>query len=245
MRQLFKVGSISWSLGPHLFGTGSNCATHANNIADLVCNKIATDYMFVPFLTFGMVAPQDLLFPPVSENVNQIPSTNFGPPNCQITDSEMFTIKYSEIFHHHRRSVVSVSAGSLTVTASGNVRGCVGLVWIVVHYTLLYIIGGMWGPLSDFVLMGPPPQCSGFNWLFHVDCNLFFGDNSPSPCTSPGLCCTVRWGNDTFIIEEISQHRHIKTNWSVPRPVPHFPSPRFHRILAVVPTGHGWEPRRG
>ena len=38
-RLLFKAGSISWSSGPNLFGTDSNCAAHASKIADLVCNK--------------------------------------------------------------------------------------------------------------------------------------------------------------------------------------------------------------
>ena len=61
MHQLFRAGSISWSSGPNLFGTGSNCAAHASNVADLACNKITADCLFVPFLTFGMTAPQDLL----------------------------------------------------------------------------------------------------------------------------------------------------------------------------------------
>ena len=44
---------------------------------------------------------------------------------------------------------------SLTVTAGGRVRGCTGLVGIVVHYTLLYISGGIWGPLFNCWFNGP------------------------------------------------------------------------------------------
>lgn len=43
--------------------------------------------------------------------------------------------------------------------------------------------GGNWGPLSNYSFNGPPPpQYSGLNWLFCIDCNLFFGHSSLSPC---------------------------------------------------------------
>ena len=45
-------------------------------------------------------------------------------------------------------SVVNVSDWSLTVTASGRCLGCAVLVGIVVHYTRLYINGGIMGVLS-------------------------------------------------------------------------------------------------
>ena len=54
------------------------------------------------------------------------------------------------------RPVVNVSAGSLTITSGGQVRGCAWLVGIVVYYTLLYIIGGKWGLSLIVVLMDPP-----------------------------------------------------------------------------------------
>ena len=69
-----------------------------------------------------------------------------------------------------RAGVVNVSGRSLTVTTGDKVRGCSGLIGIVVHYTLLYIIGGNWESLSNCCIMGPPLQCSG---LYLVDwCGL-------------------------------------------------------------------------
>ena len=45
-------------------------------------------------------------------------------------------------------TVVNVSDWLLTVTVGGKDPGCTMLVGIVVRYTLLYIDGGKWGPLS-------------------------------------------------------------------------------------------------
>ena len=47
---------------------------------------------------------------------------------------------------------MNVSDYSLTVTISGKGLGCVVLVGIVVHYNLLYIIGGIMGVLSLIVV---------------------------------------------------------------------------------------------
>ena len=62
-------------------------------------------------------------------------------------------------------TIVNVSDWPLTITASGRGPRCAVLVGIVVRYTRLYINGGIIGAsLSDVVLMGPPPQCSGHIW---------------------------------------------------------------------------------
>ena len=63
-----------------------------------------------------------------------------------------------------------MSVGLLTVTKGGRVRGCVGVVGIIVHYTLLYISGGIWGPFYNCWFNGPIPQCSGLYWLFYIVC---------------------------------------------------------------------------
>ena len=46
---------------------------------------------------------------------------------------------------------------TLTTTIGGKVCGCIGLVGIVVHYTLLFFIVEIRGLSLIIVLMGPPP----------------------------------------------------------------------------------------
>ena len=82
------------------------CATRANKIAVLACNKIAADCEFAPFLTSGMAAPQDLLIPSVPKKADQFPSTNSGPPNCPLTDPKVFPVNLKHFIitdvHYHK-----------------------------------------------------------------------------------------------------------------------------------------------
>ena len=48
---------------------------------------------------------------------------------------------------------MNVSAWSLTVTVGGRGLGCVVLVGIVVRYTLQYIIDGIMGVLSLYIVV--------------------------------------------------------------------------------------------
>ena len=61
--------------------------------------------------------------------------------------------------------VVNVSNWSLTVIIGGRVPRCALLVGIVVHYTRLYIIGGIMGVLSlNVVYWAHPPNIAGYIW---------------------------------------------------------------------------------
>lgn len=53
--------------------------------------------------------------------------------------------------------VANVFVGSLAITIGGKVRGWVGLVGIIVQYTLLFTVGGIWGPLPNCSFNGPNP----------------------------------------------------------------------------------------
>ena len=68
--------------------------------------KVQQTACLSPFLTFGMAAPQDLLIPSVPKSVDQIPSTNSGPPNSEITDPKMCTMNHKYFIttdvHYHR-----------------------------------------------------------------------------------------------------------------------------------------------
>ena len=92
--------------------------------------------------------------------------------------------------------IVNGPLGSLNLTIGGRGRGCLGLVRIIVLYTLLYSMVEIGGLSLTIGLLGPPPQYGGLSWLFHVDCNILFGDSSPSPCTPPRLCCIIRRGHN-------------------------------------------------
>ena len=63
------------------------------------------------------------------------------------------------------------------------------LVGIVVHYTRLYIIGGIMGVLSLIVIvMAPPPQCSRLYLVIGVHCHILsFGVDMLSLCPILGV----------------------------------------------------------
>ena len=104
-------------------------------------------------------------------------------------------------------AVVNVSDRSLTFTAGGRVPGGVALVGIVIRYTRLYIIGGKWGRLSNYCLMGPPPQCSGLYLVIGVNCNFSFlwGIHS-SPCLKTWACHTTGRGHNTWTLHALCAH---------------------------------------
>ena len=72
------------------------------------------------------------------------------------------------------------------------------LVGIVVHYTLLYIIGGIMGAPLLMLFNGPPPQFSRYILVIGVHCNiLFFGIVYRPPC--PVLGCAVPFSGGTTV----------------------------------------------
>ena len=92
-------------------------------------------------------------------------------------------------------NVVNVSTRSLTMIAGGRVRGCVGLVGIVVHYTFLYIMVEIGGLSLIIGITGSPLECNGLNWLFCLVCNLFFGIVHRPLC--PVVGCATPFGGGT------------------------------------------------
>ena len=55
-------------------------------------------------------------------------------------------------------NVMNVSSGPSTIIVGGRLHGFAGPVGIVVHYTLLSIVGVIWGPLSHCCFNGPTPR---------------------------------------------------------------------------------------